>query len=55
MNIRKKGNWVCGWHTGIDLVGNEKIYSSCNGEVVRTGYDKSYGNFIVIKDSTGKK
>lgn len=52
---KKKGNWACGWHTGIDLVGNEKIYSSCNGEVVRTGYDKSYGNFIVIKDSTSGK
>ncbi len=52
---KKKGNWACGWHTGIDLVGNEKIYSSCNGEVVRTGYDKSYGNFIVIKDSISGK
>ena len=34
---KRKGNWSAGWHTGIDLVGDEKIYSSCDGEVVRTG------------------
>lgn len=52
---KRKGKWLAGWHTGIDLVGNEKIYSSCDGEVVRTGYDKSYGNYIVVKDNaTGK-
>lgn len=52
---KRKGSWAAGWHTGIDLVGDEKIYATCDGEVVRTGYDKSYGNFIVVKDSaTGK-
>ena len=51
----KKLSWSAGFHTGIDLVGPEKIYATCNGEVTRTDYDKSYGNFIVIKDnSTGK-
>ena len=44
---KRKGNWAAGWHTGIDLVGDEKIYSSCNGEVTKTGWDKSYGNYIV--------
>lgn len=49
----RKGKWACGHHTGIDLTcNNDKIYSSCNGTVVRTGYDKSYGNFIVIKNNT---
>ena len=52
---KRKGKWLAGWHTGIDLVGNEKIYSSCDGEVVRTGYDKSYGNYIVVKDNTTGK
>jgi len=48
----RKGNWAKGSHTGIDLTcDNDKIYSSCEGEVVRTGYDKSYGNFIVVKNS----
>lgn len=53
--FKRKGNWAAGWHTGIDLVGPETIYATCDGEVTRTGYDKSYGNFIVVKDSvTGK-
>ncbi len=47
---KRKGNWAAGFHTGIDLVGDKKIYSSCDGEVVRTGYDKSYGNYIVVKN-----
>jgi len=52
---KRKGSWACGWHTGIDLVGDDMIYSSCNGEVIRTGYDKSYGNYIVVKnDKDGK-
>ena len=49
----RKGKWACGHHTGIDLIcDNDKIYSSCDGTVVRTGYDKSYGNFIVVKNNT---
>lgn len=49
----RKGNWAKGSHTGIDLTcNNDKIYSSCDGRVVRTGYDKSYGNFIVVKNNT---
>ena len=53
---KRKGSWACGWHTGIDMVcDNDKIYSSCNGEVARTGWDNSYGNFIVVKnDADGK-
>lgn len=47
----RKGNWKAGYHTGIDLVGDEKIYATCNGKVTRTGYDNSYGNFIVIKNN----
>lgn len=48
----RKGKWACGHHTGIDLTcDNDKIYSSCDGTVVRTGYDKSYGNFIVVKNN----
>ena len=47
----KKGNWKAGYHTGIDLVGDEKIYATCDGKVTRTGFDNSYGNFIVIKNN----
>lgn len=54
--FKKKGNWACGWHTGIDMVcDNDKIYSSCDGEVTRTGWDDSYGNFIVVKNDTDGK
>ena len=49
---KRKGNWAAGWHTGIDMVcDNDKIYSSCDGEVTRTGWDDSYGNFIVVKNN----
>ena len=52
---KRKGNWACGWHTGIDLVGDDTIYATCDGVVTREGYDKSYGNFIVVKnDADGK-
>lgn len=50
----RKGNWAAGWHTGIDLVGNDTIYGTCDGTVVRTDVDKSYGNFIVVKAPDGK-
>lgn len=53
---KRKGNWAAGWHTGIDLVGeSDKIYSSCNGVVTRTGWDNSYGNFIVVKNNADGK
>lgn len=53
---KKKGNWSCGWHTGIDLVSdNTDIYSTCNGKVTRIGWDDSYGNFIVIKNNSDGK
>ena len=51
---KRKGSWACGYHTGIDLVGDDTIYSSCDGEVVLTGYDKSYGNFVVVKNNIDK-
>lgn len=45
----KNGNWAAGHHTGIDLVSyNRLVYGTCNGIVHRVGYDKSYGNYIVV-------
>lgn len=53
---KRKGSWAAGWHTGIDMVcDNDNIYSSCDGEVTRTGWDDSYGNFIVIKNNADGK
>lgn len=50
--FKRKGNWAAGFHTGIDLyTSNRKIYGTCNGVVSATGFDKSYGNYIVVKNS----
>jgi uncharacterized protein YjdB len=45
--------WGKGSHPGIDIVGisSKKVYGTCDGKVARTGYDKSYGNFVVVKES----
>ncbi len=51
---KRKGNWATGWHTGIDLVGNDTIYGTCDGIVTKIEVDKSYGNYIVVKAPDGK-
>ena len=49
MNIIDHGKWAAGHHTGIDLVSyNKLVYGTCDGVVHRVGFDKSYGNFIVV-------
>lgn len=52
----QKGRWIAGWHTGIDIVcDNRKIYATCDGHVYRTILgNKDYGNYIVIKDVEGR-
>ena len=51
----RKGNWSAGRHTGIDLVGlsSKVVYATCDGTVSRTGFDNSYGNFVVVKGNDG--
>ena len=46
----KKGSrWAAGHHTGIDIVSfNKKVYGTCDGKVVKVGFDKSYGNHVVV-------
>ena len=51
---KRKGNWAAGYHTGIDLVGDDTIYGTCDGTVEKIGVDKSYGNYIVVKAPDGK-
>lgn len=43
-------NWFAGHHTGIDLIGDDIIYGTCNGIVYKTGFDKSYGNYVVVQN-----
>ena len=42
-------------HRGLDIAvaDGEKVYASCTGRVTTTGYDESYGNYIVIEDNRG--
>lgn len=47
----RKGSWIAGYHTGIDYraaVGTE-IYATRRGRVVIAGWDKSYGNYVVVE------
>lgn len=37
-------------HHGIDLTGNDGVYSTCEGKVIFVGNDKYLGNYVVIKD-----
>lgn len=50
------GSWKCGYHIGVDLVGDTKnIYPICSG-VVQSLSDKgsAYGNHILIKQDDGR-
>lgn len=50
----KKGNkWAAGHHTGVDIVStNKRVYGTCDGKVYRSGFDKSYGNFVVVRNTS---
>lgn len=49
-----KGNWQCGWHIGVDLVGDYNIYPMTSGFVQSiNSKGSSYGNHIVIKHDDG--
>ena len=51
----QKGNWACGFHTGIDLVSmeNPHIYPIAAGQVEYISTSGSYGNHIRIKHENG--
>lgn len=52
---RKKGSWAAGFHTGIDLVGNNtNVYSVSDGKVIMAKSYGAYGNAVKIKDENGK-
>lgn len=46
--------WSLGFHTGIDFVGSDTIYATCNGTVYKKGYSSAYGNHVYIYDETNK-
>lgn len=49
--FNKKGDWIAGRHTGVDLVGidSSKVYNTCDGIVEKVGSDSKYGNYVVVK------
>lgn len=50
----KAGSWQCGWHIGVDLVGDKNIYPIAEGTVESlNSKGKSYGNHVVIKHTDG--
>ena len=36
-------------HKGIDITGDNTLYSICNGEVTYQGYDSSWGYYVSVK------
>lgn len=48
--FKKPGNWRAGYHTGLDLVCDDKtLVSPADGTVSFVGYDgDGYGNYIII-------
>lgn len=47
----KEGLWkTLGFHTGIDFIGSDNIYATCDGTVVDRKYSNGYGNHLIIKE-----
>lgn len=42
--------WSLGFHTGLDFIGSDDIYSTCDGIVDTIAYSSAYGNYIIIKE-----
>lgn len=46
-----KSLWkTLGYHTGLDFIGSDKIYCTCDGIVDNVTFSKAYGNYIVVKE-----
>lgn len=43
------------FHNGVDMAASmgSPVYAALNGRVIRTGYDVTYGNFVVISHHSG--
>lgn len=46
-----KNLWkTLGFHTGLDFVGSDNIYATCDGIVDSVNHSGAYGNYIIIKE-----
>lgn len=54
--FKKKGSWSAGYHTGVDRVcdSNTTLVSPTSATVATNSYDKSYGNYVILKTTDGK-
>lgn len=43
------------FHNGVDMAASmgSPVYAALNGRVIRTGYDVTYGNFVIISHHSG--
>lgn len=44
-----------GFHTGIDFIGSDDIYATCDGKVDTIAYSSAYGNYIIIKEDNADR
>lgn len=51
----RKGSWQCGWHIGVDIVGEDRqVRAIADGVVVGINdHGKAYGNHITIRHNDG--
>lgn len=52
--FKKPGKaWSLGWHTGVDYAAATwyDIVAPASGYIARAGWDKSYGNFVVLRST----
>lgn len=47
----RKGSWQCGWHIGVDIVGEDKqVLAIADGIVIGINdHGKAYGNHVLIR------
>lgn len=51
----RKGSWQCGWHIGVDIVGEDKqVRAIADGTVIGINeHGKAYGNHVTIRHDDG--
>lgn len=51
----KQGSWACGWHTGVDYVGqsDRNVYAVSDGTVSKITTNGSYGHCVYVKHDDG--
>lgn len=51
----RQGSWQCGWHIGVDIVGEDrKVRAIADGVVIGiNSHGKAYGNHVTIRHDDG--